>query len=1000
MTVQLPPMSTSSLGAVVAGAIALFLAACGSTPVPPVGAGGGDADEATVSDAPGSIPMADLPAFGLEGVESEVEVPPALEGPAPRVTSLAEASAASRAGHYTPAETFLRGILDGAEGPRARLALGRILLETGRYVDAAAMARRAARGAARDRDLRVAAETLRGEALGLTGDLDEAERVLTAIAAEAGAHRANVILGRLLQRRGQGPAAEAAFMRLIGAYNDRSIAANDGEGLSYVALAAWGLGSFQDANDAFQEATRADPARVETQVEWAAMFLEKYDAGHAEESLRQAFEHNPDSARAHALMARIRIEQRFDFTAATAYSERALGIDPNLAMAHVTLAGMDLRDMEFTAADAHLDAALSVDAHNLEALSVRAAVRFLADDVSGFEAAKREVLSRNRSFSRMYTLIGEYADWEHRYPEIVAMAREAVTINPRDAFAHATLGLNLLRMGDEENGLASLREAWRRDRFNVHVHNTLNLYDEVIDVEYESFEAAPFTFRMHREERPFLEGLVTPTLVGAYQDMRRRYGFTPEGPLRIELFANPEHFAVRTVGLPRLGVQGVCFGKVVTALSPRAGQFNWGQITWHELAHIFHIQLSRNHVPRWFTEGLAEYETIIARPEWRREEDHHLYRAIATGTLPELRRMNQAFTHAKSQQDVLTAYYASSQIVKFIAEQHGFPDVVAMLRGWGEGRRTPEVIQRALGIDIDQLDRDFRSDALRRMSARAGDFSVDFAAYRDLRAFVDMAQGAPNDMEARAALSAALFAHGERDRAKTEATAAVAGDAANVVAHYVLAAVAMTSREPEAAAEAERHLRAILTAGKDGYDIRLMLAQAAARRQDRAATREHLEAAAHLDGDRSGAWRALLQLADESDDQALRNYALERVATLEQHDRGAWVAWVTSLGERAGTESQWRELAVAAESAQFVAPGSAEVHRLLGQARLELGEPAPALAAFDLALLASPEAPAPIHLGRARALRRLGRRSQARAAADEAVRLDPELAEQARNLGN
>jgi hypothetical protein len=66
-----------------------------------------------------------------------------------------------------------------------------------------------------------------------------------------------------------------------------------------------------------------------------------------------------------------------------------------------------------------------------------------------------------------------------------------------------------------------------------------------------------------------------------------RYGFTPEGPVSIELYATAEHFSVRTSGVPEIGVQGVCFGRVVTALSPRGGPFNWAQIVWHELAHVF-----------------------------------------------------------------------------------------------------------------------------------------------------------------------------------------------------------------------------------------------------------------------------------------------------------------------------------------------------------------------------------------------------------------------------
>ena len=95
----------------------------------------------------------------------------------------------------------------------------------------------------------------------------------------------------------------------------------------------------------------------------------------------------------------------------------------------------------------------------------------------------------------------------------------------------------------------------------------------------------------------------------------------PRGRSRSSSTAIPTHYAVRTVGLPDIGVAGVCFGRVITALSPTNHAFNWGMVLAHELAHVFAIQLSRSRVPRWFTEGLSEVETMRARPEWARHDD-------------------------------------------------------------------------------------------------------------------------------------------------------------------------------------------------------------------------------------------------------------------------------------------------------------------------------------------------------------------------------------------
>jgi cellulose synthase operon protein C len=948
---------------------------CGSTPVPEPSEPRPQAEVGDVGEFPEPRPMVED--------ESEEDRPPRPQEPAPPINDLASAERAVGRGYYAEASAWLAD----QQAPAAKLLLARVRLETSQYDDAATLAATLSS----DRTLRVKAETLRGEALAARGRLDEAQAAFTGVGNEPRAFRAQVMLGRLLQRRGRDQEAEQQYMRLIEAYNDGTITERDPEGLFCVALAAWGLGSFQDANDAFRDSTRADATVAETQVEWALMFLEKYDAGNAEESVRAAYEANANYARAHAVMARIRLEQSFDFAAANRYTARALEIAPNLVMAHVTLGGMDLRDMSLADADADLDRALAIDPNDLEALSVRAAVRFLSDEPGAFDAARREVFQRNPRFSKFYSIVGEYADWEHRYPEIVRMAREAVQLDPDDAFAHATLGLNLLRMGEETEGLEALRNAWQRDRYNVHVFNTLELYDRVIPAQYQELESAPFVFRMHNDERPMLERYIPRTLRGAYDDMVRRYHFTPAGPLRIELFNDTQHFSVRTTGLPNVGVQGVCFGKVVTAISPGGAPFNWGQITWHELAHVFHIQLSHNHVPRWFTEGLAEYETIAARPEWRREDDGQLWEALSAGRLPPLSQMNRAFTHARSGEDMMVAYYASSQILVYIVERFGFDKIVEMLGRWGRGERDPAVVQGALGISIDTLDRDFRAHTRRRLAAYVNDFQVNPADYRNLAERRAAARSAPNDADAQAALAAALFVAEEVDESKTVAEGALRIAQDHPLARYVLAMIAFSRNE---APKGEQLLRQIVTSGHDGYGLRLELARSAIGRDDHAGARQDLEAATRLHPDRGEAWQGLALVAEQTNDAALRRATVERLALLDQHDREAWNELLTAL-ER---ENAWDALRDRGESALMLDPHNPEVHRRLGLAYLRTGRPADALYEADSALLGEGVERGRVLLLKGEALRDLRRTREMREALRQATQADPALAADAQRI--
>ncbi|MFK7987490.1 MAG: tetratricopeptide repeat protein [Sandaracinaceae bacterium] len=892
-----------------------------------------------------------------------------------RCTDLDACRALVTQGQYQAAEAGLSRL----RGNEASLLLGRVELLTGRYEAAAARAGRLTRGTTR-----VAAATLLGEAEAARGNYDEAGRAFESVLGEGDAHRARVLLGRLLAMRGRTQAAQVPLMALIQSYNDSTISDRDAEGLAYVAVASDLLNSPHDANDAFQQSNRADPARVETQLEWAQLFLRHEDTGHAAQSLQQALGHNAHHPLAQALMARIVLRDSLDFTEAQAHLDGALAVNPNLVEAHVTRAGIAMRDMDLPAANQHLERALDINPRDLEALSVRAGLRFLENDTRGYQQAVRAVLAVNPRYAQLYTVISEYANWEHRYPQIVEMAREGLRLDPTHAASYATLGINLLRMGEEEQGLEALHEAWRRDRFNVRVFNLLELYDNVLSEQYERLESDPFVFRLHREERAIM-GRYLPALLGtAWEDMRQRYGFTPEHPVHIEVFSNVEHFSVRTSGLPRIGVQGVCFGRVITALSPRAGAFNWGQILWHELSHVFHIQLSDNRVPRWFTEGLAEYETIRARPEWQREEDHRLFLGLRNGSIPRVGQLNHAFTHARSGEEVTLAYYASTMLVKYIVERYGFEVAPRMLRAWAQGNTTEEVVQSVLGLDVDALDRDFRAHSAERMAARADDFAVDWTRYRDLEAAQASAESNPSDADALAVLAASERVAGHAEAAREAMHRALRARREQPLARFVAARLAL-ERGDHRTARAD--LRLLIESGHDGYEVRLMQARVAMRLRVPRLARTALERASQIDPVRPEAWQGLLALAEGTEDEALATEAVRRLVDIDQHDRQTHLAWL----ERLHADESWEALRTYGERTVYVDPMNPEVHRHYAAGLLETGHPQEAQVEAEVALAAEVQAPGPVHLIRARALAAQGQRREAAAAARQAVEADPAL---------
>jgi tetratricopeptide (TPR) repeat protein len=854
--------------------------------------------------------------------------------------SLARGLAALEASDYTTAEAELARVVgNGAAEAKRGLAVAALL--RGKYTDAANFA------------LAAKATAVRAQVLYETGRQPEAIRVLEPLARGSGsdARRARVLLGEYLIQAGRRGDAEAPLQEIIEEYNESKIAPSNAEGLAIVGRAAFLLRSPKDANTAYKESERADPKRVETLLWAAELFLDKYDPGHAEEELKIAYAVAPNRADVLVALAKLKLEQSLAFEEAERFVAQALTVHPNHAGALALRAGILFRDMDTKEGLRVIEQGLAVHPNNLELLSLKAAARFLDDDKPGFEAAKRDVFRRNASYARFFSIVGEFAEWEHRYDELTAMMKEAVVMDPDEGKAFADLGLTQLRNGNETAGLENLATSWGKDKFNVRAFNTLNLFERDIPRDYETVATGAFRIRYPKNERAILERYVPRMLDEAFSSMKARYEFTPSVPVQVELFATREAFSVRTSGLPNIGIQGVCFGRVIAALSPSAEPVNFGNVVWHELGHIFALQLSKNHVPRWFTEGLSEYETKIRRPEWTRWLDPELYAALKENKLPPATEMNRAFSHATNGADVTVAYYAASKRVAWTVERFGLPKVKEALKLWGQGKKTPEVLRTAFGLEADAYDREYRAWQMENLSRYANKYqlpsalpSVDEAAKR--------VQNAPSDGKAHAELAASLFQ---------------AGDAKGANEHMTLALS--------------------LSNDVDGYSTRLLLTASARAQHKDDAERTHLEAAHRFDASQSEPLKALLHLETTSRDARKTIELLQKLATLEPHDRAVWHA----LLEKLVAQGRWTDASRVGESAIYVDVMNAEIHTLYGTALAANNAHAEALYEFTTATLcaSSQAARATAHALAARELIALSRAPEARIQRDKALQLDP-----------
>jgi tetratricopeptide (TPR) repeat protein len=824
---------------------------------------------------------------------------------------------------------------------RANRALdeARRALDRGDY----AQVERLARGA----QPREQAELTVARALARTGRIAEAEKHLAALAPRSPAAR--IELAEILLRTGRRAEAKAIWNRFFDDYEQGRIDKKRAEPLTQVAIAARRLGSWQDASDLFREATEADPRYLPAHLLWGETFLDKYAAGEAERDARAALALDGHSPEAHLLMARVKLEQGYDVPAANRELDSALLANPHLTGALDLRAELAVDVEDWAEAEKLTGAALAVDATDPQAHALRAAVAFLRGDQGGFEREKQAVLAIDPRASSFFHTVAEAAVKQHRYQEANGLEEQALKLDPDDASALAAIGQNELRLGEEDKGLGALRRAFELDGYNVRVFNLLNLYEQVIPQAYTWVDAPPFRVRVPADEKAVLERVLPPLVAAEWRELTARYRFTPRGPLTIELYADPRHYAVRTVGLPGLEALGVTFGKVVTGRSPGEGRFNWGMMVWHEIGHVFSIQRSRARVPRWFTEGLAEWETEHHRPEWRRHTQAELATALERNRLLSVAALNSGFVRARSVDEIVVAYHEAAEAVAFLIRRFGFDAAVRALELYGEGKETPEVVKAVSGLDVDAFDAAFRAELKSRLARYLGRFAVHASETADLEGAAELARVHPDDARAHALLALALLARREAAEADAHARRAREIDPLSREGLYAAARVLMAAQSWDGA---ELLLRKLIDLGGDGYDVRMALAECERGRGHRDEAQRDLERARELDPERAEP-RVILakQYLDQGREEAA-TAELEAAARLDVHDR----ALALSLVEKQSQRGRWKELQADAELAGFVVPLDPAVHLAAARAAIGLGDARRAERELELARLCKGDA--------------------------------------------
>ena len=522
------------------------------------------------------------------------------------------------------------------------------------------------------------------------------------------AERADVAQCESLRKHGD-PGEQACWQRLGTSRNP-----------AVLAEAMWGLRDYKDAYEAFLLAEKAHPMDANLEVRFG-LFL--FDAPLGKPSLgddkfKAALAIDPEDAQALLGMAKVAEE---DFgPEAVKYAEQALKADPKLYQARELLARVALEDNNEDKAVQEAKEAVDMSGEALDAMAILATVDWLNDRPSAPPPGEiittspwiDRIFKVNPHYGEAYATAGHFFFINRRYDEEIAYYRKALDIEPDLLSARSNLGIALMQVGRSDEAKAELDKVWSAGFQDKSTQNALNLL--TIYQNYDTFKTPTMILKIPKKEsalvRPYLEDEVSKIL--ATYD--KKYKYHLPGPVQVEVYPNHDDFAVRTMGMPGLGILGVTFNRVVALDSPTAsdpqrppGSFHWGETLWHEMSHVYVLSMTHSRVPRWFTEGLAVYEESATHPDWGDGLDNASIQAISMKKLLPVAELDRGYIHPSYPEQVIVSYYQGGRVITYIVEKWGYDTILNMIHDYAENMPTPQVIEKELKIKPEDFDKQF-----------------------------------------------------------------------------------------------------------------------------------------------------------------------------------------------------------------------------------------------------------------------------------------------------
>lgn len=466
-----------------------------------------------------------------------------------------------------------------------------------------------------------------------------------------------------------------------------------------VALGNYALDQGLDAKSVqdsfFTRARRNNPLHREPILALGQLALDKHDFPLAADLFAQGLKVFPDDA--DLLFGHGLALAGGDREAAVQRIEAALERNPQHVDALLWKVDRLVEGERYDEAQKMLEQVLKINPLQPEALAFQAAMAIVQAKFDESDRLRKQALGTWEMNPKVDYVIGRELSQKYRFAEGSQYQKLALAMDADYLSAKKQLAEDLLRLGRETEGWTLAQEAYAADEYDVAMFNLVTLKDELEN--FVTLETDGFKVRMEAREAAIYGSRVLELLSQARQSLCEKYKLKLNETTLVEIFPQPNDFAVRTFGMPGAdGFLGVCFGNVITANSPAsqaANPTNWESVLWHEFAHVVTLNKTLNRMPRWLSEGISVYEERQRNPAWG-EQMSPQYREmiLSDETLTPVGKLSSAFLSPRSGLHLQFAYYESSLVVEFLIDAFGEQALHDVLEDLAVGMSINESLER------------------------------------------------------------------------------------------------------------------------------------------------------------------------------------------------------------------------------------------------------------------------------------------------------------------